>query len=77
MSTSPRRSNPWSPRGTRFLGFRLSTTTGDRYFLGPPFTAAGPTLTIVPEPSGLVLLGTAAVVGLAYAVRHRGRRRFT
>jgi hypothetical protein len=63
--------------GQRSLGFRLSTESTDRYFLGPPFTAAGPTLTIVPEPSGLVLLGTAAAVGLAYAMRHRGRRMFT
>jgi hypothetical protein len=50
--------------GEPFLGFRLSTTTSARFFLGPPFTPAGPTLTIVPEPATLGLLGLGSLVVL-------------
>jgi hypothetical protein len=56
--------------GQPFLGFRLSTATADRYFLGPPFTPAGPTLTVgggaIPEPSTLLLLGVGALGLLGY-----------
>jgi hypothetical protein len=56
--------------GEPFLGFRLSTTTSDRFFLGPPFTSTGPTLTVgvIPEPSTLSLfaLGILGLLGCAW-----------
>jgi hypothetical protein len=59
--------------GDSFLGFRLSTTTSDRYFLGPPYTPAGPALdvTAVPEPSSLTLAGLGALGLLIYSWRRR------
>jgi hypothetical protein len=57
--------------GDPFLNFRLSTTTRDRYFLGPPFTEDGPTLTAVPEPATITLLAI-GIAGMAgYAWRRR------
>jgi hypothetical protein len=54
--------------GDQFLGFRLSTATDSRYLLGPPFTQSGPTLTTVPEPGTLALLGlgTLGLLGCAW-----------
>jgi hypothetical protein len=43
--------------GNQFLGFRLSTTTMDRYFLGDIVFRPEPVLTVVPEPITLLLLG--------------------
>jgi hypothetical protein len=49
--------------GDDFIGFRLSTMTDSRYLLGPPFTQAGPSLTVevVPEPGTLALLAIGAI----------------
>jgi hypothetical protein len=47
--------------GEPFLGFRLSATTSDRFFLGPPFTQIQPTLAVgapVAEPSTVLLLAS-------------------
>ena len=57
--------------GDPFLDFRLSTTTSDRYFLGPPFTADGPTLTVVPEPATITIL----VIGIAGMAGYAWRRK--
>jgi hypothetical protein len=60
--------------GEPFLGFRLSTATDDRFLLGPPFTQAGPTLTVAPEPSTLTLAGVGLVGMVGYVWRRRGKR---
>jgi hypothetical protein len=57
--------------GEPFLGFRLSTLTSDRFFIGPPFRPTGPTLTVVPEPSTVVLFGLGTLALLAYGWRRR------
>lgn len=57
--------------GQQFVGFRLSTATADRYLLGPPFTPAGPTLTVVPEPTTLALAAVVTCGGLLYGWRRR------
>ena len=64
--------------GQPFLGFRLSTATGDRYVLGPPFTPTGPSLTVstavIPEPSTVLLLslGSLGLVGYGWCRRKGG-----
>jgi hypothetical protein len=61
--------------GDAFLGLRLSTTTSDRYFLGPPFTPAGPTLDVTPAPAppswalALLGLGTLGLAGCGWRRR--------
>jgi hypothetical protein len=59
--------------GDDFIGFRLSTTTDSRYLLGPPFTQAGPSLTVevIPEPGTLTLLAIGAIGIAAYGWRRQ------
>jgi hypothetical protein len=61
--------------GDDFIGFRLSTMTDSRYLLGPPFTQAGPSLTVevVPEPGTLTLLALGAIGIAGYGWRWRVR----
>jgi hypothetical protein len=54
--------------GVRFLGFRLSTMTSDRYFLGAIAGLPGPTLSVVPEPSSFILTGI-GLLGLLGSIR--------
>jgi hypothetical protein len=63
--------------GEPFLGFRLSTTTSDRFFLGPPFTQIQPTLAVgapVAEPSTVLLLASGALGLIGWAWRLKDKR---
>ena len=64
--------------GELFLGFRLSTTTDDRFLFGPPFTAE-PTLQVavtpIPEPGTAILIGVGTLGLLGYGRRGSTRDR--
>lgn len=60
--------------GSQFLGFRLSTVENTRFIIGSTWGTglSDPTLTVVPEPSGIVLAGVAlAVLPLARVLRRK------
>jgi hypothetical protein len=48
--------------GDRFIGFRLSTETGDRYLLGSIVGKPVPVLTVIPEPATILLLGLGSLI---------------
>ena len=50
--------------GDPFLSFRLSTITSDRYMMGSIVGQPMPVLTIVPDPTTVLLLGLGAVAVL-------------
>jgi hypothetical protein len=54
-----------------FLGFRLSTVEFSRFDIGSSsgIGLSDPTLTVVPEPSGIVLTGVGVIVGGVFAQR--------